>query len=128
MMKKILTIVVITYFLGSAWYLKYLNSTISILKENNILLVQANKDNIDTLQIVKERFNNIIKVNSDLSDKIIQSNTKIATMEIELQKTIRKLDVVSLRKPTLVERKINDSTDKTIKCLEKTSRGEECDF
>lgn len=128
MMHKILTIVVITYFLGSAWYLKYLNGTISILKENNILLSQANKDNIDTLQIVKERFNNIVKVNSDLSDMIIQSNTKIATMELELQKTVRKLDVVALGKPTLVERKINDATDKTIKCLEKTSRGEECGF
>ena len=104
---------------GGWYYYKDTQARIAILTENSAKLEQATntqKQTIDTLVEDAEKFR---ELNKDLNIKLEAANDYKNTLIDKLRK--HDLAKLSLKKPGLVEKKINYGTKKLFESLEKLS-------
>lgn len=101
---------------GFYWYYKDSQDTIATLNENNAKLetaVSINEETISTLQADQQRITDELKrVNAEFQE--------IRAQNAELRDRLSKHDIGTLgnAKPGLVERVINNASDKAARCLE----------
>ena len=101
---------------GAYYYYKDTQSRIQTLTENNakVLAAKATQDaTIDTLIADREKFQ---KLNNELQTKLDAANDYKNTLIDKLRK--HDLAKLSLKKPGLVEKKINNGTKKLFESLE----------
>tara|TARA_B100000780_G_scaffold262080_1_gene214941 strand:- start:1247 stop:1654 length:408 start_codon:yes stop_codon:yes gene_type:complete len=107
---------------GGYYYYKDTQSRIQILTENNakVMAAKAAQDNtINTLIADREKFDTL---NRELQTRLEKSNEYKNTLIDKLRK--HDLATLSLKKPGLVEKKINRGTEKLFRSLEKISGAE----
>ena len=104
---------------GGYYYYKDTQARIATLTENSAKLEQAantQKQTIDTLVADAAKFQ---ELNRELNTKLEAANDYKNTLIDKLRK--HNLAALSLKKPGLVERKINNGTKKLFESLEKLS-------
>ena len=104
---------------GAYYYYKDTQARIAILTENSAKLEQAastQKQTIETLVADAAKFQ---ELNKELNTKLEAANDCRNTLIDKLRK--HNLAALSLKKPGLVERKINNGTKKLFESLEKLS-------
>ena len=102
---------------GAYYYYKDTQARIAVLTENSAKLEQATntqKQTIDTLVEDAEKFR---ELNKELNTKLEAANDYKNTLISKLRK--HDLAKLSLQKPGLVEKKINNGTKKLFESLEK---------
>ena len=107
---------------GGYYYYKDTQSRIQTLTENSAKLEQATKlqeKTIDTLVADAKKFE---ELNNELHTKLERANEYRNTLIDKLRK--HNLAKLSLQKPGLVEKKINNGTKKLFRSLEKISGAE----
>ena len=104
---------------GGYYYYKDTQERIRILTENTAKLETAKKMQDDTITAMiedREKFN---ELNKELGRKLSAANVYKDVLIGKLRK--HNLAKLSLRKPGLVEKKINNGTKKLLRSLEKIS-------
>ena len=104
---------------GAYYYYKDTQARIAILTENSAKLEQAastQKNTIDTLVADAAKFQ---QLNKELNTKLTAANNYKNTLIDKLRK--HNLAKLSLKKPGLVEKKINNGTKKLFESFEKIS-------
>ena len=107
---------------GAYYYYKDTQERIQVLTENNakIMIAKELQDNtINTLIADREKFESL---NNELHTKLSKANEYRDTLIGKLRK--HNLAKLSLQKPGLVEKKINNGTKKLFKALEELSGAE----
>ena len=120
-MLKIYTLIVVVGLVGGVvyagyYYYKDTQSRIQTLTENNAKLETAKAiqdQTIETLIADREKFD---KLNKELQVKLEKANDYKNTLIDKLRK--HDLSKLSLKKPGLVEKKINNGTKKLFRSLE----------
>jgi len=124
-MLRIYAIIIIVGIIGSAaygakYYYETTQNTIAQLRENNTKLVVANETNQATInqmqadsQLLQET---IMQLNVDLQEATAYKEELISKLQRH------DLSRLSLRKPGLIEKRINDGTSQVFDDLEKLSR------
>ena len=101
---------------GAYYYYKDTQARIATLTENSAKLevaAQTQKQTIDTLVADAKKFE---KLNSELHIKLNRANDYRDTLIGKLRK--HNLQALSMKKPGLVEKKINNGTKKLLESLE----------
>ena len=101
---------------GAYYYYKDTQSRIQTLTENNakVLAAKATQDaTINTLVADAKKFT---ELNNELQTKLVKANNYKDTLIDKLRK--HDLQKLSMKKPGLVEKKINNGTKKLFKSLE----------
>jgi len=104
---------------GGFWYYKDTQERIRILTENTVKLETAKKmqdATINAMIVDRDRFS---ALNKELGRKLDKANVYKDVLIGKLRK--HNLAKLSLRKPGLVEKKINNGTKKLFRSLEKIS-------
>ena len=104
---------------GGYYYYKDTQERIQTLTENNAKIMGAKQQQdqtINTLIADREKFETL---NNELQTKLSKANQYKDTLIAKLR--IHNLAKLSLQKPALVEKKINNGTKKLFKSLEKIS-------
>ena len=105
---------------GAYYYYKDTQNRIRILTENTAKLETAKQLQDQTINIMIEDREKFAELNKDLQNKLAAANTYKNTLIGKLRK--HNLAKLSLKKPLLVESRINNATKKLFRSLEKISR------
>lgn len=108
--------------LSGGMYLYYTSSqeTIRQLRENNYALEAANKTNQETISQMEEAAKLSAKLNKELTDKYNESESKVNSLRDKL--IDHDLTNLSMKKPGLIEKRINNGTAKAFEHLESITR------
>jgi hypothetical protein len=104
---------------GGWYYYKDTQERIRILTENTVKLETAKKMQDDTINAMIEDREKFDELNKELQSKLDKANVYKDVLIGKLRK--HNLAKLSLRKPGLVEKKINNGTKKLFRSLEKIS-------
>ena len=104
---------------GAYYYYKDSQERIRILTENTVKLETAKKLQDDTINAMIEDREKFAALNKELQTNLDRANIYKDVLIGKLRK--HNLAKLSLRKPGLVEKKINDGTRKLFRSLEKIS-------
>ena len=104
---------------GAYYYYKDTQTRIRILTENTAKLETAKQLQDQTINIMIEDREKFAELNKDLQNKLAAANTYKNTLIGKLRK--HNLAKLSLKKPLLVESRINNATKKLFRSLEKIS-------
>lgn len=109
-------LVVTTLGGGVYYYYTSTQATIQQLRENNLVLEQANKTNQETISQMEKAAELSKKLNKELSDKYNQSESRVNSLRDKL--IDHDLTNLSMKKPGLIEKRINNGTKKAFDYLE----------
>jgi hypothetical protein len=104
---------------GGFWYYKDTQARIQILTENTVKLETAKQLQDDTITAMIEDREKFAELNKELGLKLNAANKYKDVLIGKLRK--HDLAKLSLRKPGLVEKRINNGTDKLFRSLEALS-------
>ena len=102
---------------GGYYYYKDTQSRIQTLTENNAKLETAKAIQDQTINTLVEDAKKFAELNNELQIKLTKANEYRDTLIDKLRK--HDLSKLSLKKPGLVEKKINNGTKKLFRSLEK---------
>ena len=120
-MLKVYLLILVVGFVGGAgygayYYYKDTQERIQTLTANNAKLAVAKQMQDDTINAMIEDREKFESLNKELQTKLDKANTYKNVLIGKLRK--HNLVVLSLKKPALVEKKINDGTKKLLRSLE----------
>ena len=101
---------------GGYFYYKDTQSTISQLKENNVILRIADEDNQRAIADMEEDYRKTEVLSAELEIELQQSEERKSELADMLQR--HNLTRLTLKKPVLIENRINDGTKKTFNDIE----------
>ena len=114
-----------------SFYIYYLISSAQIesLKRDNIDLQKKLKDKELIISLMKQDYENIIKINSDLNAEIQKSKEENDDLKKKLfreNQNKKSLEELATKKTSLIEKIINKGTENVLTCFETISYGGEC--
>ena len=112
----ILLIVLGSLASGGYLYFQNMQETIQQLRENNLVLEEANKTNQETIGKLQENAEMTRKLNEELTSKYNEAESKVDSLRDKL--IDHDLTNLSLKKPALIEKRINNGTSKAFANLE----------
>ena len=120
-MLKVYLLILVVGFVGGAgygayYYYKDTQERIQTLTANNAKLAVAKQMQDNTINIMIEDREKFESLNKELQTNLDRANTYKNVLIGKLRK--HNLVVLSLKKPALVEKKINDGTKKLLRSLE----------
>ena len=120
-MLKVYLLILVVGFVGGAgygayYYYKDTQERIQTLTANNAKLAVAKQMQDNTINIMIEDREKFESLNKELQTNLDRANTYKNVLIGKLRK--HNLVVLSLKKPALVEKKINDGTKKLFRSLE----------
>lgn len=104
---------------GAKYYYDSTQATIATLRENNAKLEVVAKSNQQTIDTLQSNANRLAEENLALQGKMRQAEAYREELIGKLQK--HNLSKLSLEKPGLIEKRINDGTKKVFDDLESLS-------
>ncbi len=107
---------------GAYYYYKDTQSRIQTLTENNAKIMAAKATQDETINTLIADAKKFTELNKELQDKLVKANRYKDTLIDKLRK--HDLQKLSMKKPGLVEKKINNGTKKLFKSLEVLSGAE----
>ena len=101
---------------GAYYYYNDTQQRLATLRDNNAKLEVANKQNQETIKMMKENYEKQTKLNNELSAKLKDAEV----YGNELRKKLSKIDLpaASLNRPEETEKRINDASQKVLDILE----------
>tara|TARA_B110000967_G_C18588911_1_gene413433 strand:- start:209 stop:589 length:381 start_codon:yes stop_codon:yes gene_type:complete len=105
-----------TVVAGGYFYYTTTQTTISELKENNVILRIASEDNQKAMEGMKEDYRKTQVLSAELEVELQQSEERRNELGDLLQR--HNLTRLTLKKPGLIENRINDGTKKTFNDIE----------
>ena len=101
---------------GAYYYYNDTQQRLATLRDNNAKLEVANKQNQETIKLIKDNFEKQTKLNNELSAKLKDAEV----YGNELRKKLSKIDLpaASLNRPEETEKRINDASQKVLDILE----------
>tara|TARA_B100001057_G_scaffold114198_1_gene112583 strand:+ start:4697 stop:5083 length:387 start_codon:yes stop_codon:yes gene_type:complete len=101
---------------GAYYYYNDTQQRLATLRDNNAKLEVANKQNQETIKMMKDNFEKQTKLNNELSAKLKDAEV----YGNELRKKLSKIDLpaASLNRPEETEKRINDASQKVLDILE----------
>ena len=101
---------------GAYYYYDDTQQRLATLRDNNAKLEVANKQNQETIKMMKENYEKQTKLNNELSAKLKDAEV----YGNELRKKLSKIDLpaASLNRPEETEKRINDASQKVLDILE----------
>lgn len=121
---KVIIVCVLCFglFLG-AKYVYDLQQANAQLTANNTVLEQSINETNKTLQMTKDSYAEILNGYEELQYQLNNKNAEIR----DLNDKLSRLDNAALKHSTMIEKRINNASDKTIKCFKDISEGKNCD-
>jgi len=116
-MSKYLIVVMLLMGGLGYWYYTDSQARIKILTENNAKLEVANKTNQETINTLQADAKKFGELNSQLQKQLQESEKYKDELITKLHK--HNLTALSLKKPALIEKRINDATRKVFDDIEK---------
>jgi len=118
-----LLVLLVSITLAGRWYynnsqetIKVLNENIATLKANQEQLQQAIKDNNETIVRQQQEAQQIAQANDQLRSQLVASEKYADDLASKLRR--HNLTVLTMQKPGLIERRVNDATEKLFRELE----------
>ena len=105
-----------TVVAGGYFYYTTTQTTISELKENNVILRIASEDNQKAMEGMEEDYRKTQVLSAELEVELQQSEERKSELADLLQR--HNLTRLTLKKPVLIENRINDGTKKTFNDIE----------
>ena len=101
---------------GAYYYYNDTQQRLATLRDNNAKLEVANKQNQETIKMMKENYEKQTKLNNELSAKLKDAEV----YGNELRKKLSKIDLpaASLNRPEETEKRITDASQKVLDILE----------
>tara|TARA_B100000073_G_scaffold19315_1_gene15348 strand:+ start:72 stop:443 length:372 start_codon:yes stop_codon:yes gene_type:complete len=118
-MSKILIGIIVAMVMAFGTYYWLTEKRLSVLTENNAKLTIAARTNQDTIDKLTQDYEKQQKLNSELKIKL----TAAEAYGDELAKKFREHDLtmLTLKKPGLIERRVNSATQKILDDLESST-------
>jgi hypothetical protein len=107
-------------FLGLMTYTFYLRSEVNTLEKDNLVLVQANEANQNYIKALKTEFDKVTASQNTINKILREKDAKV----IELNNKLTRLETLAQKKPTLIEKRVNDGTKKVFKNIEEISKND----
>lgn len=111
---------VVAYVLLSVFYIKSLRSDLAVSEANNAVLVKAQEENVNTIKELKANYSYISELNESYILKVQKQDVKIR----ELNTKLDRLGTIAEKKPEAVQKLVNASSKKILKCFEGISRND----
>lgn len=105
------------------WQINKLQENVSILTENNVKLESAVETQKETIGQFETSLQQTIENNRVLNEQFSQANQKTEEIIQELNSYRGRLGNAALEKPTLIERRANDATDRLMREFTEATRG-----
>ena len=109
-------LLVISLIGGGFAYFQNMQETIQQLRDNNYALEEANKTNQETIGKLQENAELTRKLNEELTTKYNEAESRVDSLRDKL--IDHNLTNLSLKKPALIEKRINNGTSKAFANLE----------
>jgi predicted Holliday junction resolvase-like endonuclease len=109
-------VLILSLVSGGYYYFQTMQDTIQQLRENNLVLESANKTNQETIGKLQESAELTRKLNEELTSKYNEAESKVDSLRDKL--IGHDLTNLSLKKPGLIEKRINNGTSKAFANLE----------
>ena len=109
-------VLILSLVSGGYYYFQTMQETIQQLRENNLVLESANKTNQETIGKLQESAELTRKLNEELTSKYNEAESKVDSLRDKL--IDHNLTNLSLKKPALIEKRINNGTSKAFANLE----------
>lgn len=118
-MSKILIGIIVAMCLGFGGYYWMTEKRLTVLTENNAKLSIANQTNQQTIDKLSEDYEKQQVLNKELGIKLKASEAYGDNLAKKLRE--HDLTMLTLKKPGLIERRVNSATDKILKDLESST-------
>lgn len=111
---------IVAYVLLSVFYIKSLRSDLALSEANNAVLVKAQEENVNTIKELKANYNYISELNESYVLQVQKQDVKIR----ELNTKLDRLGTIAEKKPEIVQKLVNSSSKKLLKCFEGISKND----
>jgi|TARA_B100000902_G_scaffold383055_1_gene421425 hypothetical protein len=118
-MSKILIGIIVAMCLGFGGYYWMTEKRLTVLTENNAKLSIANQTNQQTIDKLSQDYEEQQVLNKELGIKLKASEAYGDNLAKKLRE--HDLTMLTLKKPGLIERRVNSATDKILKDLESST-------
>lgn len=111
---------IVAYVFLSIFYIKSLRSDLAVSEANNAVLVKAQEENVNTIKELKANYTYISELNESYIQRVQKQDVKIR----ELNTKLDRLGTIAEKKPEAVQRLVNASSKKILKCFEGISKND----
>lgn len=122
--------VIIALFISSVFLYAYLIITENqSLRLENKTVKQELKERIEKEKIYIVKIKETIALNKKIEEEKLQARKLVDELRQKLYRENlgkKSLETLAQKKPLLIEKKVNSATKEMLRCIEKSSRGEEC--
>ena len=123
-LRMIFTLLVIAGIAGAGMYVVKLRADNVILKANQIQLEQSIKSQAKVLAQQKKDFEKIMKANKEMNQLVDNLQEDMRQLDKRFTKKGRDIGKIAEKKPGLVEKIINNATERAKRCVEIASGAE----
>ena len=117
-LRMIFTLLVIAGIAGAGMYVMKLRADNAILKANQIQLEQSIKSQAKVLAQQKEDFTEILEANKEMNKLVKNLQQDLRSLDKRFNKKDRDVGKIATKRPSLVEKIINNASDRAKRCVE----------
>ena len=117
-LRMIFTLLVIAGIAGAGMYVMKLRADNAILKANQIQLEQSIKSQEKVLAQQKEDFAEILEANKEMNKLVKNLQQDLRNLDKRFNKKDRDVGKIATKRPSLVEKIINNASDRAKRCVE----------
>ena len=117
-LRMIFTLLVIAGIAGAGMYVVKLRADNVILKANQIQLEQSIKSQAKVLAQQKEDFTEILEANKEMNKLVKNLQQDLRNLDKRFNKKDRDVGKIAEKRPSLVEKIINNASDRAKRCVE----------
>ena len=123
-LRMIFTLLIIAGIAGAGMYVVKLRADNAILKANQIQLEQSIKSQAKVLAQQKQDFKEIMEANKEMNILVKNLQQDLRSLDKRFTKKGRDIGKIAEKKPGLVEKIINNATERAKRCVEIASGAE----
>ena len=117
-LRMIFTLLIIAGIAGAGMYVVKLRADNAILKANQIQLEQSIKSQAKVLAQQKEDFTEILEANKEMNKLVKNLQQDLRNLDKRFNKKDRDVGKIATKRPSLVEKIINNASDRAKRCVE----------
>ena len=117
-LRMIFTLLIIAGIAGAGMYVVKLRADNAILKANQIQLEQSIKSQAKVLAQQKEDFTEILEANKEMNKLVKNLQQDLRNLDKRFNKKDSDVGKIATQKPSLVEKIINNASDRAKRCVE----------